>query len=176
MQITVDSPTVHSGMITFRIIGQPRLDGLDGMTGTLSLDIKRYREKRSPDANAYCWVLLDKLSEAMRIPATEIYRNAIRDIGGVSTIVPIRDDAVGEWIEIWRSHGVGWMCEVIGPCKNEGYTYIKSYYGSSTYDTAQMSRLIDSIVQDCKAVGIETMTRRELQNLIATWEGKDGQK
>ena len=38
-------------------------------------------------------------------------------------------------------------------------------YGSSTYDTAQMSRLIDNIVQDCKAVGIETLTPSELAKL-----------
>lgn len=39
------------------------------------------------------------------------------------------------------------------------------YYGSSTYDGAQMARLIDNIVQDCKAVGIETMTPDELARL-----------
>ena len=39
------------------------------------------------------------------------------------------------------------------------------YYGSSTYDTQQMSLLIDHIVQDAKALGIETMTPAELEAL-----------
>ena len=43
------------------------------------------------------------------------------------------------------------------------------YYGSSTFDTKQMSRLIDNIVQDCKAVGIETLTPQQLDALKEGW-------
>ena len=43
------------------------------------------------------------------------------------------------------------------------------YYGSSTYDTKQMSRLIDNIVQDCQAVGIETLTPDKLALLLEEW-------
>ena len=41
--------------------------------------------------------------------------------------------------------------------------------GSSDYDTAQMSRLIEIIIQECKAQGIETMTPRELDALVSRW-------
>ena len=41
--------------------------------------------------------------------------------------------------------------------------------GSSTYDTAQMSRLIDLAVQDCKALDIETATPQELSLLLDRW-------
>ncbi|MEF9865506.1 MAG: hypothetical protein RR814_03615, partial [Oscillospiraceae bacterium] len=53
--------------------------------------------------------------------------------------------------------------------KLEGCTNVILYYGSSVYDTAQMARLIDNIVQDCKAVGIETKTPEELQILKERW-------
>ena len=43
------------------------------------------------------------------------------------------------------------------------------WYGSSVYDTEQMSRLIDAIVQDCRDVGIETMTPREMDALVSRW-------
>ena len=43
------------------------------------------------------------------------------------------------------------------------------YRGSSVYDNAQMSRLIENIVQDCKAVGIETLTPSELERLKEGW-------
>ena len=46
------------------------------------LDIKEHREKRSLDANAYAWVLIHKLAEAMRISPEEVYLQAILDIGG----------------------------------------------------------------------------------------------
>lgn len=43
------------------------------------------------------------------------------------------------------------------------------YYGSSTFDTKQMARLIDNIVQDCKALGIETLTPQQLDALKEEW-------
>lgn len=58
------------------------------------------------------------------------------------------------------------------PSKLKGCNNLILYYGSSTYNTEQMSRLIDNIVQDCKAVGIETMTPAELAALKDAW-GKE---
>ena len=46
---------------------------------------------------------------------------------------------------------------------------IRAYYGSSTYNTKQMARLIDSIVEDCKAVGIETLTPATLDAMKDAW-------
>lgn len=58
----------------------------------------------------------------------------------------------------------------LGPCRNTaGYNNIRSYISSSDYDTEQMSRLIDMVVQDCKAEGIETMTPQELDALKSRW-------
>ena len=47
------------------------------------------------------------------------------------------------------------------------------YYGSSTYDTEQMSRLIDNVVQDCKALDIETETPERLAMMMEAW-GNEG--
>ena len=49
--------------------GQARqvLDGLKAGK-TYDVDIKEHREKRSLDANAYFWVLVDRLAEKLRIP------------------------------------------------------------------------------------------------------------
>lgn len=58
-----------------------------------ALEIKEYRERRSLDANAYCWVLLDKLSAVMGKPKTEIYRDYIREIGGNSETVCVVNSA-----------------------------------------------------------------------------------
>ena len=35
-------------------------------------EIKEYRQKRSLDSNAYCWVLLGKLQDKLHIPKEEI--------------------------------------------------------------------------------------------------------
>ncbi len=56
-----------------------------------------------------------------------------------------------------------------GDSKIEGYVNVRSYYGSSQYDTAQMSRLIDLIVQECRQQGIETATPQELARYKEEW-------
>ena len=62
------------------------------------------------------------------------------------------------------------MIEDLGPCRNiKGYHNIRSYISSSDYDTAQMSRLIDLVVEDCRENGIETMTPQQLDALKSRW-------
>lgn len=130
----------------------------------LDIEIKRHRNRRSLDANAYAWVLIDRIAEAMSITREEVYREAIRGIGGVSDIVCVQDAAVDNLRRGWEKHGTGWQTETM-PSKIEGCTNVILYYGSSVYDTKQMSLLIDKLVQDAKALGIETVTPAELERL-----------
>lgn len=138
---------------------------------TLSIEVKPYRAKRSLDANAYFFVLADKLAAKLGTSKEEVYRNAVRDIGGVSEIVCVKNEAVERLCEGWSKSGIAWQTETF-PSKIDGCTNVILYYGSSTYTTDQMSRLIDHIVQDCKAVGIETMTPNAIAEMISLWGGK----
>jgi hypothetical protein len=49
---------------------------------------------------------------------------------------------------------------------------VRAYYGSSTYNTRQMSRLIDSVVEDCKAVGVETLSPDRLESMKEDWNAQ----
>lgn len=131
---------------------------------TLDVVIKRHHKRRSLDANAYFWVLCDRLASATKQPKEQIYRAAVRDIGGNSETVCVKEQAAPKLRQGWEHNGLGWVTDTI-PSKLQGCVNVVLYYGSSTYDTAQMSRLIDNIVQDCKAVGIETLTPSELAKL-----------
>lgn len=66
-------------------------------------------------------------------------------------------------------NGLGWFAETF-PSKINGCTNVVLYYGSSTYDTKQMSALIDVAVESCKGLGIETMPPAELAALEASWQ------
>ena len=136
---------------------------------TVALKVGKKNKKRSLDSNAYFWILVDKLSQRLNIPKEEIYRNAIRNIGGVSEIVCVQDKAVEKLRQGWEKMGIGWQTDTM-PSKIDGCTNVILYYGSSTYDQKQMTSLIDNIVQDCKAVGIETMTPIELARLMEEWK------
>lgn len=134
----------------------------------LDVTIKKHRERRSLDANAYCWVLIDRLAEKMNESKETIYRNAIRDIGGVSEIVCVKEKAFTKLKEGWQKNGIGWQVEQM-PSKIDGCVNAILYYGSSTYDKKQMGDLIDRIVQDCKEIGIPTETPEQIANLKSLW-------
>ena len=133
------------------------------------LEVKEHRQKRSLDANAYAWVLINKISDALRITPKEIYRQAILNIGGNCEIIPIKEEAAERFKQIWESQGLGWPCLDMGKSKIQGYRNLRAYYGSSTYDTRQMSMLIDNLIQDCKALDIETLPPEKLALLMEGW-------
>ena len=146
---------------------RPYYDNLQGKE--LNIKITQFRQKRSLNANAYVWVLINKLAEVTGLSPKEVYRNAIRNIGGVSETVCCQNKGVDRFCKSWEKNGIGWQTEIIDS-KIDGCTNILCYYGSSEYDTQQMSRLIDNVVQDCKAVGIETMTPAELARICEEWQ------
>ena len=136
-------------------------------------EIKEYKPKRSLDSNAYAWLLLGKLQESLKIPKEDIYRDLIKHIGSFE-IIPIKNEAVEKFRSAWSKNGLGWITETT-PSKLEGFTNVIAYYGSSTYNSSEMSRLIELIVQECKQLDIETKTPAEIQSLLESW-GKNEQK
>ena len=136
------------------------------------ITVKEHQKKRSLDANAYCWVLINKLADVMRIPPSEVYRQAIQDISGNNEILPVKEEAVEQFKQAWSSHGLGWICRDMGRSKLPGYWNLMVYYGSSVYNSKQMADLIDHLVQDCKALDIETLPPEKLSMLMEEWSEK----
>lgn len=148
---------------------------VDGMSEgkPYTATLKEYRAKRSLDANAYFWKLLGELSAKTGVETSSIYREYIKDIGGNYDVICVQQKAADALEHHWTSNGLGWQVERIDS-KIEGCVTMLMYYGSSQYDTSQMSRLIDLVVSDCKDQGIETKTVDELALIMARWE--DAQK
>ena len=137
-------------------------------------EIKLHRERRSLDANAYFWELAGKLAAKLRISPDEVYRQYIPDVADNYVIQPVREDMIERWDKIWCNGHLGRMTDDLGPCRRTpGYHNIRCYLGSSDYDSCQMSRLIDLIVDDCKAQGIETKTPEEIAQMEAEYAQAD---
>ena len=137
-------------------------------------EIKEYREKRSLNANAYFWVLITKLAVKLNIPKIELYREFIRGIGDNFFIMLGKTSEVKSVSESWSHNGLGWITEDLGSCDDE-YSYVMFYKGSSTYDTKQMSNLIELAVTECKEQGIETKTPDEIARMVSLWEVENAQ-
>lgn len=135
-----------------------------------NLEVKEYREKRSLDANAYAWVLIHRLAAAMRLEPEEVYILNIPKIGDNFTPMCVREQDVDKFIKSWNSNGLGWPVKDLGASQVQGCRVLAAYHGSSTFNKDQMSRLIDNLVQDCKALGIETLTPEKLSLLKEEWD------
>ena len=157
--------------ISFEVNEKSDFEALvDEMRGLekLSIEVKPFRQRRSLDANAYCWVLIDKLAEKLGESKETIYRQYITNIGGNSEVVCVLNKAVERLCEGWRRNGIGWQTQTF-ESQIRGCTNVILYYGSSAYDSVQMARLLDLIIQDCKQLGIPTETPNEIARLKAMW-------
>jgi hypothetical protein len=137
------------------------------------LTVKEKKAKRSLNANSYFWALCDQLAVKMGIGKTELYRQYIKEIGGNNEILCCQNEGVEKFCKTFSENGLGWITEKVDS-KIKGCTNIIVYYGSSTYDTAQMSRLLNLIIQDCKEFGVPTLEDLEMQRLIDEWEKHNG--
>lgn len=136
------------------------------------LKLTRWTEKRSLSANAYAWVLLDKLSTVLHLPPEEIYRQLIPDVGGNSTAASVPLDGLEMLRRSWAKNGTGWTLEVIGVSDSPGMIDVMLYCGSSVYDTAQMARLIDLIIAECRENGVEYLPPDKINAMLETWDEK----
>lgn len=157
--------------ITFTVNEESAINAINDIKGCEKLSIKaaKYRKKRSLDANAYCWVIISKIAEIVRSSKEEVYEEMLQkygyfyqdEDGYISITVKAGVDMgkiTGHW-KFLKSNG-----------KFSSYLMIK---GSSEYDTKEMSHFIDCIVEEAKALGIETMPPEEIQRLMERWETRN---
>lgn len=136
----------------------------------VSVEIKKAPKHRSNDANAMCWAMCTEIGNAIQppVPKEEVYRRAIREVGEYEPL-PIREDAVETFQNRWAAKGTGWFAEVIDDSKLPGYKLVFAYYGSSTYDTSAMSRLIDYLVDDARQMGLKIPASKEQEDALRAW-------
>ena len=159
-------------VLTVPISAKDEVQGIKDLLASnkrVECEIKRQYTKRSLDSNAYLWVLLDKIADKTKSSKLEVYKEFIKDYG-VFEPIPIKDEAVDTFKHRWSSKGLGWICQEIGKSKLPGYTTLFAYYGTSVYDSKEMSRLLEQVVQQAKELGIETMSPQEIEEMNKRWE------
>lgn len=132
----------------------------------LSIEAKKYRKKRSLDANGYLWVLCTAIAEVVKSSKEEVYEEMLRKYGvvykdddGYITVTVKKEvdmsKIAGHWL-FYKDNG-----------KFASYLMIK---GTSEYDTAEMAHFVDMVVQEAKELGIETLTPDELKRMVTAWK------
>ena len=150
-------------------LSSDELKSLQDSKNGVKIDIAKWREKRSLDSNAYAWVLMDKIADKTHTTKENVYREIIKRVG-VFEILPLKDVVVEKFIKNWQSKGLGWVCDNLGSSpKLDGFTKIVAYYGTSTYDTKEMSRFIDEVVSEAQGLGIQTETPDKIEEMKSLW-------
>ena len=135
----------------------------------------RWREKRSLDANSYYWVLVSKIADIMQLSNTEVHNMLLSDYGQIEYMD-------GHMMNVILLDSIDWKkleyihlrptsaTKILDNGKLYRFYYVMR--GSHTYDSKEMSRLIDGTVNEAKELGIETMTPDEIERMVSAWHGK----
>lgn len=134
----------------------------------VNVEIKQYRERRSLDANAYFHVLVGKIAENLTISKAKS-KNVLICKYGQPRLLPdgspmvYKTNAPQEFM--WEQEAIHCI-----PIKFEdNATFYKVYRGSHTYDTKEMSLLIDGTVADAEELKINTLSPEELRKMKERW-------
>lgn len=139
----------------------------------LSIEIKQYRAKRSLNANAYFHVLVGKLADALSTSKPYMKNLLLQRYGQLAiendSVVSfiIRDD-----IDVMEREEIHLKITDRVRTMDDGKLY-RVYLlmrGSHTYNTYEMSKLIDGTVQEAKEQGIETATPDEIRRMKEQWK------
>jgi hypothetical protein len=130
----------------------------------LAVDIKQHRNKRSLDANAYLWVVLSLMADALHTSKDELYLQVLERYG-VFTHIVVKPNVVDKVKREWRT------VRELGEVTINGKTgvQLQCYFGSSTYDSKEFSVLLNGVLSEAADMGIETIGEVEKQSLLDEW-------
>ncbi len=131
----------------------------------LSIEAKQYRVKRSLDANALLWACLSEIAVALRTDKWDVYLTMLKRYGKY-TYICVKPNIVDAVKAQWRE------CEEIGTININGQEAVQllCYFGSSTYDTKEMSVLIDGVISEMKEMGLQTPESKEVRRAMEEYE------
>lgn len=131
----------------------------------LSIEAKKYRPKRSLDANALLWACLSEIAVELGTDKWSVYLAMLKRYGKY-TYICVKPSVVDAVKAQWRE------CEEIGRININGQEAVQllCYFGSSTYDTKEMSVLIDGVLSEMREMGLETPASGEVRRAIEEYE------
>lgn len=139
----------------------PMLDDLSQID-KLSIEVKKFREKRSLDANGMLWACLGEMAQVLRTDKWSVYLKMLKRYGQF-TYMSVRPDAVDKLKELWRE------CEEVGKAEN-GNVEMLCYFGSSTYNTQEFSILLDGVISEMREIGLHPPMSKEIERSLELWE------
>ena len=137
----------------------------DSLKGTkLAVEVKKWRNRRSLDANAYFWLLTGKIAEVLKTDKDSVYLDLL-DQFVVFTHVIVKPEVVPRMKQEWR------LIKELGEVTVNGKTgvQLQCFFGSSSYDSKEMSRLVDGAIQVAESLSIPTLPDADVKKMKEEW-------
>lgn len=131
------------------------------------VDIEKHREKRSLNANSYFHVLVGKLAESLKLSKSYVKNMLVANYGQVylyNDKIATYTTTIPPEIILNQEEPHLWLINTTVQNDETWYSY-RVYRNTRDYDTREFSILLDGTIEECKQVGIETMTPDELIRL-----------
>ena len=125
--------------------------------------ITEHRNRRSKNANSYMWELIGKMADTLGGSKEQIYLEELKKYGQ-SLLIPVKKETFP------NGYFKYYEFECRGTINGKEADWYKVYKGSSSYNTKEMSILIDGIVSDCKELEIPTLEDYEIESLVKEWK------
>ena len=137
----------------------------------LKIKVVQYRKGRSLSANALFWHCVDEIAKALRRDRWSVYLSLLKDYGK-STYICVKPNMVESVKKQWRE------CMELGIVKVNGKPAIQMqvFFGSSTYDTAEMSRLIDGTIDEMRELDLPLPIPTEVTAALEAWDEQHNSK
>ena len=132
-----------------------------------SYEIAKQRKKRSLDANAMAWGIINEIANVLREDKDKVYLDMLNKFGQRTVVSVASVIDVKPYFKYYEEFGKGTV-------DGKEFTHYKVYKGSSEYDTREMSILLDGIIECAKDLDIEVITPSERALLLAEWGGRNG--
>ena len=136
----------------------------------LNVELKKWFKKRSLDANSFCWILCNNIAKELSkeniVTKEEVYKDAILQVGTFEPFI-VQEKSYDKFKRIWEKQGLGFLVQEVS--KKDRCIKVNCYYGSSTYDSKEMSLLINILVELAKSLNIETKPQQEIDSLLNEW-------
>ena len=135
-------------------------------------EVKEKREKRSLSQNSYYWTLLGQVAKVTRIPAAKIHNGNLRALslperieGKLVTVTLPDTDEAEDQISNSETYHLKPTSQVLN---GRGGVLYRTYIllrGSSTFNTEEMSALLDLMIQEAETQGVDTLTPIERERM-----------
>lgn len=138
----------------------------------LDLELRVHREKRSLDANAYYYKLLSLMAEKLHTSINEIHNITLSRYGYPELIDNnLVSLALKANIDPNRLEGIHLKSTGHITTNSKGIDFMNYIVmrGSHTFNTLEMSHLIDGVISEAKELGIDTITPAEKERMMALW-------